>query len=124
MNITGFLSRCRGLSFTKLSTVARRRIGPFSSEVLDRTRSALVSPGAIVGVEVITSLLDAELLDDGTERERREERESGHDDRDAEEQCREQRGVGRERPGRRRNAVLAGERARDRQRRDDQDEPA
>jgi hypothetical protein len=48
-NITGFFMSVRGLSFTRLSTTARRRIGPLSSEVEERTRSALVSPGVSVG---------------------------------------------------------------------------
>ena len=55
-NITGFFMSVRGLSFTKLSPMARRRMGPLSSDVVLRTRSALVSPGVAVGSVIVMKI--------------------------------------------------------------------
>src|SRR6478609_6896633 len=110
-NITGFFIRVRGLSLMMLSPIARFRISGSTS-----LRFSSVIRMAPDSVE------DLELLDDGAESERRQEGEGTDDHDHADHQDHEQRSVGRERPRRRRDALLAHERTGQRERRDDQEE--
>ena len=87
--------------------VQQRRAGP------DAVRLGLAGRTDRRGRWSSRSLLDAELLDDGTERECREEREPGDDDGDAEQQPANSGVFVGNVPGRRRDLVLAGERAGD-----------
>src|SRR5580704_2588272 len=80
-NMTGFRTRCAGLSLTNESRIARLTIG-----------------GSKRGLEEY-AMLHQEVLDDRAERKRREERQRGDDDDDAEEQDDEEWRRHRERPG-------------------------
>src|SRR3954452_23929142 len=106
-NMTGLRMSVRGLSLTKLSPIARRTISG-STSLLSLAISALRS--------------EAELLDDGAEREDGEEGQGGDDEDHAEHRGDEQRSVGRERSDRGGDAPLAHERAGQRQRGDDEEE--
>src|SRR5258706_16333864 len=111
--MTGLLRGWRGLSLTRVSAGGRRMIDGSKMEVDARTRSAFVSPGRVGVIVIRSSSSVTELLDDGPERDGREERETRDDHDHAEEEAREQRGVRRERAGRRRDLLLPGDRARD-----------
>src|SRR5262249_2531671 len=91
-NMTGLRMSVRGLSLTKLSPIARRTISGSTSWVS-------------LAISELRS--QAELLDDGAEREDGEEGQGGDDEDHADHQHHEQRGVGRERTDRRGHVALA-----------------
>ena len=98
MNMTGLRTMLRGLSLTTLSSAAGRTIAGSNSErCWDRE------------VVVIVRLLQTQVLDDGAEGERPGSRSADDDDHHAGQQPGEQRRVGRERAGRRRHGLLAGQ---------------
>src|SRR5262245_4815327 len=98
-NMTGLRAMWRGSSLTTLSSAAGRTMAGSNSE--RRVAVDNVAP------------LETELLDDGAEREDGEVGEPDDDDHDAGEQAGEQRRVGREGAGGRRDPLLAGEAAGD-----------
>src|SRR6267378_4933978 len=126
-NITGFLIISRGSSFANAEPIAGVTI--FGSSIADtgmRFRSFMASMDVTPkcgrseqGVGVAS-----EMLDDRTERERREEGETANDQDHADDEADEQAARGRQRAGRRWNRLLAGQRTRQRHRRDDHEEAA
>ena len=110
-NMTGFLISVRGSSLTKAEPIAGTTIfGSSSAETGMRLRSFEVSME--VTPDQIRSERRAgghrEMLDDGSERERREEGEAADDQDHADDQADEQPARGRERAGRRRDRLLLG----------------
>src|SRR3954454_18505407 len=100
----------RGLSLTKLSTMARRTMSGSTS---------------LVSLAIADrSLLQAELLDHRAERQDGQERERGDDEDRADHEDDEQRRVGRERADGGGDTTLAHERPGDREGRDDEEEAA
>src|SRR5262245_47202575 len=126
-NITGFFIRLRGSSLTKAEPIAGSTIlGSNSADTGMRLRIFGVSIGACSGSIRCEQRARGhrEMLDDGTERERGEEREAADDDDHAHHQADEQGAGGREGAGRRRDRFLLRERAGDRHGRDDHPETA
>src|SRR5689334_2959102 len=124
-NITGFFIINLGSSLTKESRIAGitifgssmvatgiRLLGLWtgSMDVTPKNRSEYVSGG------------HREVLDDGSERERREEGEAADDQDHADDETDEQTAGGRERPHRRRDRFLLRQRSGDRHGRDDHEE--
>ena len=118
-NMTGLRAWTRGSSLRKLSTIACAHDGCLEQRPRLRAAGAGCRGGGLVH-----DTPRGELLDDGTERERREERQAADDHDDADDQADEQRRVGREGALGGRQHPLAGQRAGDGEHRDDQEEPA
>src|SRR5580698_6688598 len=126
-NITGFLIISRGSSLAKAEPIAGKTI--FGSSIADtgtRFCSFMVSMDITPkedrseqGVGVAS-----EMLDDRSERQRREEGETADDQDHADHEADEQAAGGRQRAGGRRNRLLACERAGHRHRRHDHEEAA
>src|SRR3984957_838906 len=126
-NITGFLIISRGSSLAKAEPIEGKTI--FGSSIADtgtRFCSFMVSMDITpkedrseqgVGVH-------GEMLDDRPERQRREEGETADDQDHADEEAYQQAAGGRQRAGRRRDRLLAGQRACQRHRRHDHEEAA
>src|SRR5712671_4833949 len=126
-NITGFVIRVRGLSLTKAEPIAGSTIlGSSRAETGIRLRNVVVSievsPRSNRSEQRVAG--HREMLDDGSERERREECQSADDHDHAHDQADKQAAGGREGSGGRRNGFLGGERAGDRHGWNDHPEPA
>src|SRR5882724_4999472 len=124
-NITGFLIISRGSSLTKAEPIAGITI--FGSSIAETgmrlfnlTTSMEVTPKSVRSEQSVG--VHREVLGDRAKRERREEGETTDDQDDADDQADEQATRRRQRAGRRRNRLLAGERTRKRQRRHDHEE--
>src|SRR5581483_426958 len=118
-NITGLRACTFGLSFLKESTIARRTIGPSRIPRPGRVRTLggrVSGGGTRVSASAATvishsSELAREVLDDRAQRHDREVRQADDDHHHAEQEAGEERGPGREGAGRRRDELLARERA-------------
>src|SRR5712675_1929797 len=126
-NITGFLIISRGSSLAKAEPIAGITI--FGSSIAETgTRfcnfmtSMDVTPKCVRSEQGVG--VHREVLDDRTERERREEGEAADDQDHADHQADEQAARGRQRAGRRWDRFLARQRARQRHRRHDHEEAA
>src|SRR5436190_846548 len=126
-NMTGFLIRTRGSSFTKDETTAGQTI-------LGSNRAEAGVPLRMLDVSMNVTPISIrreqragghrEVFDDGAERKRREEGEAADDQDDADGEADEQPAGGREGAGRRRHGFLLRERTGNRHRRDDHPEAA
>src|SRR4029077_3072080 len=126
-NITGFVMRVRGSSLTKAEPIAGKTIlGSSRAETGIRLRNVVVSievsPRSNRSEQRVAG--HREMLDDGSERERRKECESADDDDHAHHQAHEQAASGREGAGRWGHRFLGSERAGDRHGGDDHPEAA
>src|SRR6185437_784865 len=127
-NITGVLTINRGSSFANAEPIAGSTIfGSSIAETGTRFCSFVVSMD-------VNSVRDArseqgvgvarEMLDDRTERQRREEGQTADDQDHADDEADEQAAGGRQRAGRGRDRLLAGQGSRQRHRRHDHEETA
>src|SRR6201994_2940179 len=121
-NITGFLIIARGSSLTKDARIAGLRIfGSHIADIDERFCSFMLSMEVTPKSEEVAGIA-SEMLDDGAERERREEGEAADDQDDADDEADEQATRGRERAHRWRDRLLLRERACDSHRRHDHEE--
>src|ERR1700760_2676128 len=121
-NITGFLIIARGCSLTKDARIAGLRIfGSHIADIDERFCSFMLSMEVTPKSEEVAGIA-SEMLDDGAERERREEGEAADDQDDADDEADEQATRGRERAHRWRDRLLLRERACDSHRRHDHEE--
>src|SRR6185295_14645783 len=124
-NITGFLMSVRGSSLTNAE--------PIAGTMMPRSNNAdtgICLRSVEVSIRMAPTLVrreggtgsHREMLDDGSERQRREESKAADDENHADDQADEQTARGRERAGGRGHGFLRRERTGDGQRRDDHPE--
>src|ERR1700761_297817 len=123
-NITGFLIIARGCSLTKDARIAGLRIfGSHIADIDERFCSFMVSMEVTPKSEEVAGV-HREVLDDGAERECRDEGEAADDQDDPDDEADEQAARGGERAHRRRDRLFLRKRSRDRHRRHDHEEAA
>src|SRR5437867_10503154 len=120
--MTGFRTCRRGVSLRNASTIACRMIpGSNSARALIAVAAMALSPfvetterGVVDCFHELPLRRDqVEMLDDGTECQRRNERQGAHEDDHADQEPDEERSVSGQRPGTRRDSLLAGQGTRD-----------